>query len=288
MPKISGNHESCLAVAQVTQDRLVGVEFSNRYLALGDSFTEGMGDVDPTRPNQVRGWADRVAEQLCQDSDWGYANLAIRGKKVGQIIDEQLSVALNMKPTLVSLYMGGNDILRPRVDIDDLLQKYEAMVGQLAGTGAKLLLFTGFDSNGSAIFEMSRGRTAIYNLGVRAIAERHGAVVADYWNWHEFQDWRYWATDRLHMGTPGHTLMAKKVLGVLGEGLGIGPGSGAITDPVLPPVVEQSRVQKARADAAWSKEFLAPWVKRRLTGTSSGDNLSARYGQYQSMKELAV
>ena len=272
----------------MTQDRLVGVEFSNRYLALGDSFTEGMGDVDPTRPNQVRGWADRVAEQLCQDSDWGYANLAIRGKKIGQIIDEQLSVALNMDHTLVSLYMGGNDILRPRVDIDNLLQKYDAMVGELAATGAQLVLFTGFDSNGSAIFETTRGRTAIYNLGVRTIAERHGAVVADYWNWHEFQDWRYWSTDRLHMGTPGHTLMAKKVLGVLDEKLDIGPGAASIADPVLPPFVKQSRKEKTWADALWAKEFLAPWVKRRLTGTSSGDNLIARYGQYSSMQEPAA
>ncbi|PQZ86412.1 SGNH hydrolase [Arthrobacter sp. MYb227] len=263
------------------------MEFSKRYLALGDSFTEGMGDVDPTRPNQVRGWADKVAEQLCQDPDWGYANLAIRGKKVGQIIDEQLPVALRMNPSLISLYMGGNDILRPRVDIDNLLQKYDAMVGELAGTGAQLLLFTGFDSNGSAIFEKTRGRTAIYNLGVRAIAERHGARVADYWNWYEFQDWRYWATDRLHMGAAGHTLMAKKVLGVLGEGFGLGPGPNAITDPVLPPMVVQSRIQKARADAVWAKEFLAPWIKRRLTGTSSGDHLSARYPQYISLQGLA-
>ena len=191
------------------------MEFSKRYLALGDSFTEGMGDEDPTRPNRVRGWADRVAEQLCADPEWGYANLAIRGKKIRQVVSEQLPVALELKPTLVSLYMGGNDILRPSVDIDALMQRYDEAVAKLAGTGAQLLLFTGFDSNGSAIFEKTRGRTAIYNEGVREIAEKHGAVIADYWRWREFQDWRYWAADRLHMGTPGHTLMAKKVLGVL-------------------------------------------------------------------------
>ena len=73
------------------------MEFSKRYLALGDSFTEGMGDVDVSRPNQVRGWADRVAEQLCADPDWGYANLAIRGKKLDQVVAEQLPVALAMR-----------------------------------------------------------------------------------------------------------------------------------------------------------------------------------------------
>lgn len=252
------------------------MEFSKRYLALGDSFTEGMGDEDLTRPNQVRGWADRVAEQLCTDPAWGYANLAIRGKKLGQVVSEQLPVALAMKPTLISLYVGGNDILRPRVDIDGLLARYDEVAGRLAGTGAQLLLFTGFDSNGSAIFEKTRGRTAIYNEGVREIAERHGAVIADYWRWREFQDWRYWADDRLHMGTAGHTLMAKKVLGVLGAETGI-------RVPELPAATVQSRAEKLRADAVWAKEFLAPWVKRRLTGTSSGDNLSAKYPDYVSL-----
>lgn len=252
------------------------MEFSKRYLALGDSFTEGMGDVDVSRPNQVRGWADRVAEQLCADPDWGYANLAIRGKKLDQVVAEQLPVALAMKPTLISLYVGGNDILRPRVDLDGLLASYDSTVGKLAGTGAQLLLFTGFDSNGSAIFEKSRGRTAIYNEGVREIAERHGAVIADYWRWREFQDLRYWATDRLHMGSPGHTLMARKVLGVLGT-------EAEIKLPQLPQVIAQSRAEKLRSDAVWAKEFLAPWVKRRLTGTSSGDNLRAKYPDYISL-----
>ena len=253
------------------------MEFSKRYLALGDSFTEGLGDMDVNRPNQVRGWADRVAEQLCADPSWGYANLAIRGKKVGQVIAEQLPAALALRPTLVSLYMGGNDILRPAIDIDALMGRYEQMVGQLAATGASLLLFTGFDSSGSAIFGKTRGRTAIYNEAVREIAERHGAVIADYWRWREFQDWRYWATDRLHMGTAGHSLMARKVLGVLGR-------ETDIEVPELPPLVVRSRAETLRADAAWTKEFLAPWVKRRLTGTSSGDNLTARYPRYLSLQ----
>ncbi|MGL3807130.1 SGNH/GDSL hydrolase family protein [Paeniglutamicibacter sp. R2-26] len=252
------------------------MEFPKRYLALGDSFTEGMGDAEPARPNGVRGWADRVAEQLCADPEWGYANLAIRGKKVRQVVAEQLPAALALKPTLVSLYMGGNDILRPSVDIDALMQRYEDTVAKLAGTGAQLLLFTGFDSNGSAIFEKTRGRTAIFNEGVREIADRHGAVIADYWRWREFQDWRYWATDRLHMGTAGHTLMARKVLGVLGRETGI-------EVPELPPMVVRTRAERMRSDAAWAKEFLAPWVKRRLTGTSSGDNLAARYPGFVSL-----
>ena len=80
------------------------MDFSKRYLALGDSFTEGVGDPDPGRPNAVRGWADRVAEQLCAaGADWGYANLAIRGKKIRQVVAEQVPAALELRPTLVTL-----------------------------------------------------------------------------------------------------------------------------------------------------------------------------------------
>lgn len=250
------------------------MEYEKRYLALGDSFTEGVGDDDPTRPNGVRGWADRVAEQLCAaDPAWGYANLAIRGKKIRQVIDEQLEAALALEPTLVTLYAGGNDILRPRVDIDALMAGYDDMVASLRACGAAVVLFTGFDSSGSAVFGKTRGRTAIYNEWVREAADRHGAVIADYWRWREFSDLRYWAVDRLHMGTPGHTLMAKKVLSLL-------ESTDAITTPELETAPARTRREQLASDARWAREFVAPWVGRRIKGTSSGDSLSARYPGY--------
>jgi lysophospholipase L1-like esterase len=250
------------------------VDFSKRFVALGDSFTEGVGDDDPSRPHGVRGWADRVAEQLCAaDEEWGYANLAVRGKKVRQVVAEQLPAALELKPTLVTLYAGGNDILRPSVDIDDLMGEYDDAVAALRGSGAAVVLFTGFDSSGSAVFGKTRGRTAIYNEWVREVADRHDAVIADYWRWREFKDWRYWAQDRLHMGAPGHTLMAKRVLEVLRH-------ADTIDTPELETAPALGRLRKVQADAQWAREHVVPWVKRRLTGTSSGDSLTARYPAY--------
>jgi lysophospholipase L1-like esterase len=249
------------------------VDFEKRYVALGDSFTEGVGDDDPSRPHGVRGWADRVAEQLCAaDPGWGYANLAIRGKKIAQVLDEQLAAALALRPTLATLYAGGNDILRPSVDIDALMAPYGDAVAALRGAGTEVVLFTGFDSAASAVFGTTRGRTAIYNEWVREIADAHGAAIADYWRWREFQDWRYWARDRLHMGPAGHMLMAKKVLGVL-------QGADSITMPELATAPAIGRIRKLQADAQWTREHVVPWVKRRLTGTSSGDALSPRHPQ---------
>lgn len=249
----------------------MNVEFKQRYVALGDSFTEGVGDYDRSRPNGVRGWADRVAEQLIlADSGTGYANLAIRGRKLRQIMDEQVDAALALKPTLVTIYAGGNDILRPRVNIDALLDMYDDGVRRLRSSGAKVVMFTGFDSSTSAVFAATRGRTAIYNELVREIADRHGVDIADYWRMREFQDWRYWDTDRLHMSSAGHTLMARRVLEVMRTSHRIDV-PGLETRPAL------NRLQRLRADAQWTREYVGPWIGRRLRGVSSGDSLRARF-----------
>ena len=88
----------------------------SRFVALGDSFTEGVGDPDPARPNGLRGWADRVAEVLAsRTDDFGYANLAIRGRKMAGVLGEQVDPALALDPDLVTVYAGANDILRQAV-----------------------------------------------------------------------------------------------------------------------------------------------------------------------------
>ena len=142
---------------------MVGVTFQ-RYVALGDSFTEGVGDPDPSRPNGLRGWADRVAEVLAtQAPDFGYANLAIRGRKLRPILDEQLDPAIALRPDLVTIHGGGNDVLRPRVDLDALATSYDDAIRRLVDTGARVVMFTIFDPGGSGIYAAMRGRMAIFN-----------------------------------------------------------------------------------------------------------------------------
>ncbi|GCD90464.1 SGNH/GDSL hydrolase family protein [Nocardioides sp. LS1] len=243
----------------------------HRYVALGDSFTEGVGDPDPTRPNGLRGWADRVAEVLAgRTDDFGYANLAIRGRKLDGILAEQLEPALALEPDLVTIYAGANDILRPRVDIDGLVDRYDAAIGRLAATGARVLVWTAFDPGGSAIYRPMRGRFALYNELVRAAADRHGADVVDFWRLREYRDWRYWDADRMHMGPAGHQRMATEVLDVLGI-------EHALEAHPLAEVVVPPRGEQLREHVTWVRESAAPWVHRRLTGRSSGDRVSPRY-----------
>ena len=84
-----------------------------RYVALGDSFTEGIGDPESGSAGGHRGWADRVAEVLSQQADdFAYANLAVRGKLISQIVAGQVETALDLKPDLITFSAGGNDVIQ--------------------------------------------------------------------------------------------------------------------------------------------------------------------------------
>ncbi|WP_033287949.1 SGNH/GDSL hydrolase family protein [Amycolatopsis jejuensis] len=242
---------------------------TNRLVCIGDSFTEGVGDDDPSAPNGVRGWADRAAAVLAREPGFRYANLAVRGKLLPQVLNEQVEPALAMKPDLVTIYAGGNDLMRPRVDIDALTDSYERAIARFRAAGAQVLLFTGVDGVEDALFRHMRGRVAIYNEHVRGIAARHETLLVDMWSMRQLRDRRMWAPDRLHLNASGHTEIAIAVLAALG------------VPHDLAPVVLGSRprlsVREQRAaNLRWGREHALPWVGRRLRGESSGDTISPK------------
>lgn len=242
-----------------------------RYVALGDSFTEGVGDPDPVRPNGWRGWADRVAESLAASAGphFGYANLAIRGRKLPAIIDEQLEPALALEPDLVTIHGGGNDVMRPRADIDELAARYDEAVGRLAGSGARVVMFTIADPGLNPVMRIIRGRTAIFNEWAREIAERHDATLVDLWRMRGWKAAEILDDDRLHLNAVGHQGIAIAVLDALGISHQLEPLTPAAA-PTLSPA------QQRRADIAWARQHLAPWIHRRMTGRSSGDGVTPK------------
>jgi lysophospholipase L1-like esterase len=248
----------------------------HRYVAIGDSFTEGLDDVDPAT-GHFRGWADIVAARLAAEvPDFAYANLAIRGRLFAPIVAEQLPVAEELRPDLVSFAAGGNDALRRGFDparltaaLDEVAGKLRAGCAGRAGEAgaAELLLFTFAPANlrlpGRNIFA---GRALLVNPVVAEIAERHGARLVDLWSDEDFVNPLFWSVDRLHMNAYGHHRVAAHVLTALGRE----------PDPAWwePPVPERVRSWAASRvdDARWVRQHLAPWVRRRLTGRSSGDD----------------
>lgn len=242
-----------------------------RYVALGDSFTEGVGDPDPTRPNGLMGWADRVALHLAaKDPEFTYANLAIRGRKLPGIIDEQVEPAIAMQPDLISIHGGGNDVLRPKVDLDAIAARYDEAVGRLSATGAHVVMFTIFDPGPGGIYGPARGRFAIFNEWVREIADNHGADVVDMWRMRQPDLPGHMDPDRLHLNSAGHQFMAMQFL----DKLGIEHDLEPLPLRAMP---QLTRKETLRENVRWTKEFLAPWIHRRLTGRSSGDSVVPKH-----------
>ena len=245
-----------------------------RFVAIGDSFTEGIGDPEPESPGGHRGWADRVAEVLAAGTeDFAYANLAIRGRLLQQILDEQVEAALELKPDLISVSAGGNDIIRPGTDPDQVAGRFETLIEKLRSDGATVIMFNGPDIGMTPVLRRVRGKVAIYNENLRALAQRYDAVVADMWALRELSDARMWAPDRLHFSPVGHQAVARMVLSALNVENDLEPFAA---EPLPRMAWRQARAE----DAVWARTHFVPWVLRRLRHQSSGDNVSPKRPGY--------
>jgi lysophospholipase L1-like esterase len=252
------------------------------FLALGDSFTEGMHDeLGPA--GRHLGWADRVAAALATATGGiRYANLAIRGRLLDQVVAEQLPVALDLRPDLVSFHAGPNDALRPRTDLAAVLRRYDAAVARLRDAGPAVLLFTVLERAGGTGRTADRlaARFRLVNDGVRATAERHGALLVDVGPVPALHDRRLWHEDRLHLAPEGHARVAAAVLETLGvnEPALLGGEPGWWRRP-LPPGPAPRRSADLAADVRWVRRHFVPWVGRRLRGVSSGDGVLPKHAE---------
>ncbi|THA76939.1 SGNH/GDSL hydrolase family protein [Streptomyces sp. A0642] len=242
-----------------------------RYVALGDSQTEGVGDGDDVIG--LRGWADRLAEHLAAvNPGLQYANLAVRGRVAGQVRAEQLGPALALRPDLATVVAGVNDLLRPRVDVVEVAGQLEEMFAALTAAGAQVATLTIPDVGKIApLARPLRSRVSQLNTLIRAAAARHGVAVAEIAQHAVATDPRLWSVDRLHASSLGHARIAAAVA----QAIGLPRSDNTWTHP-LPAHVLPGGLQAAGAELRWAAAFLGPWLGRRLRGRSSGDGRTAK------------
>lgn len=249
-----------------------------RYVAIGDSFTEGVGD-EPV-PGVVRGWADLVAQGWADAAATPieYANLAIRGKLAAPIITEQLEPALALKPTHLSFNGGGNDMLRARTPLDRLADAFAHVLRRCDEEGVRFILLSGGNPSRQLPLGglVQRRGDQLSALVERRFAGRDDIIRAYNWPDRELSSPAYWAPDRLHLNSRGHHRVAARVLTALG--LEPRPEWWEYTD--LPEPIRLAR-------SVYVREHLGPWVKRRLTGTSSGDGREPKYPAFTTVAPSA-
>ncbi|WP_329015228.1 SGNH/GDSL hydrolase family protein [Streptomyces sp. NBC_00690] len=238
------------------------------FVAIGDSFTEGMSDLQPD--GSYRGWADLLAARLALRTEgFRYANLAVRGKLIGQIVDEQVGPAAAMRADVVTLVGGLNDALRPKCDMARVCGLLEEAVEQLAPTCGRLVLMHSPGRQGPVLTRF-RPRMEVLFAHIDALAARHGALVVDLYGSGALGDPRLWDADRLHLTTEGHRRVAEAVAQVLG----LDPEDDWRTPLSSAPLTGWA--VRRTADLRFARQHLGPWIGRRLTGRSSGDGRSAK------------
>jgi lysophospholipase L1-like esterase len=242
-----------------------------RYVAIGDSSTEGLDDEDGA--GGFRGWADRLAEHV--DAAYpglAYANLAVRGLSAGEIAASQLAPALAMKPDLSTVVAGMNDLLRRNYDAARVAGHVGSMIRALRGLGATVVTFTIPDISGR--MRMGRtlsARTEALNLELRRLAAESGALLLDLASYQLAYDPRMWARDRIHGNPAGHERIAAELAHLVGVP-DAPPGSLSATLPPLPP----RGLRDLAADASWIASYVVPWAIRRLRNRTTGTGRSAK------------
>jgi lysophospholipase L1-like esterase len=243
-----------------------------RYIAIGDSTVEGLDDPDGR--GSYRGWANRLAERLAaEQGSVLYANLGIRGRTTPQIRAEQLAPALAMRPDLVTLVSGTNDLLRGTFDVTALRDDVFAMQDALRGIGATVLTFTLPDLTSiMPLARVVRSRLLQMNDTIREVSARTGTIVSDFAAWPVASDARLWSDDRLHANTPGHARIAE----ALAYSLGL-PGTSLDWSSPLPAAPPPTLGTIIAAEVAWFRRHLLPWMWRHARGRSSGDGVTAKF-----------
>jgi lysophospholipase L1-like esterase len=246
------------------------------FVALGDSFTEGLWDFRPD--GTLRGWADLVAEQLAVNvRDFRYANLAVRGRKLDEVADDQVPQLERLKPSLVALGAGANDIIRTKVSPPELGNRFRRLLSQVSDVSDQVVVFAGFDPRRR--IPMTGGtaeRAHAYNECIRRSALQYSAAIVDLWDLPRLYEDRMWAPDRLHLSSDGHALVAAAFLTAIGR-------PTAFEDLAEDPHATHSPrgwLASRAEDARWLIQDVTPWAYRGLRGRSSGDGQVAKLPEY--------
>lgn len=237
----------------------------SRYVALGDSSTEGIDD--PDEAGGYLGWSQRLARRINASQGGGlhYANLAVRGLTTAQVRELQLDAALAMRPDLATVFCGTNDVTAARFDAARVAADIEHMQRTLVAGGATVLSFTLPDL--TPLMPLARliaPRISALNHALAQASQNTGAILVDFAAHPVATDPRLWSEDRIHANSAGHTRIAE----ALAQALRL-PGSNAAWSEPLPTHPAQSRRQRWSAELHWLRRHLAPWLWQGLAGKSS-------------------
>lgn len=242
-----------------------------RYVALGDSSTEGIDDPDGV--GGYRGWSQRLAERIhAVHGSLHYANLAVRGLTTAEVCARQLEVALALRPDLATVFCGTNDVTGLRFDVSQVAADIEYMQSRLVAGGATVLSFTLPDL--TPLMPLARliaPRIAALNHALAEASRKSGAILVDFAAYPVATDRRLWSEDRIHANAAGHTRIAE----ALAQALQLPESNDAWKEP-YPTALKPTHRERWAAELHWGRRHLMPWIWQGLWGRSSAQGRSPK------------
>lgn len=247
------------------------------YVALGDSLTEGLGDSSFAEDRNGKGWADRLATLLsCEaanaNENFDYANLGLRGSSSLAILTAQLEAALALKPDLVTIMTGANDLVRlpwRRKMIDHMLR---GAISRLYDAGTHVVLVNTVRPTHLTLAKAMITRSEMMSNLIAKVAGEFGAPVVDIHAIPEFGRLDYWAGDLVHFSHRGHVAVTNRVAETLQLELrdqtDVEPGAAHMS---------------AREFVRWFGFDVLPFWMRRLRGVTAGTFLEPKHASYQRL-----
>jgi phosphatidylinositol alpha 1,6-mannosyltransferase len=261
----------------------VAVKRWKRYVAIGDSLTEGLCDESRQKPGQVRGWADRLSMLLMQSRDrqgddrparLRYANLAVRSRTVADVLERQIPHALALRADLVTVLIGANDLTRGRPQPAQIADRLRGGILRLKESGAEVLIVTPFIAPWPLLRVLNR-RTIRLAIELHRIADETGALLLDFTQDPDRIDERMWAADRVHLSSYGHRVLSYRAAAILGI-----PGASelGVLDALMHDDAPETRIDRI-STPAWIWTHVRPWAGRRARGRTAGDDRSPKHAR---------
>ncbi len=186
-----------------------------RFVAIGDSFTEGIGDE--VEGIVLKSWVDHFV-QLCVN-DIEYANFAKRGLVTKEIRSQQLEKALTFKPDLVSLIAGANDVLKGRWNLQTYKNDMEFMIDKLSKTGADIMIanLPDFTVRLPLASEKTSNKEQLLeaNEVILSLSREYKLHHVDFWNHHVVNENTLWSKDFIHPNSKGYVKVAELIFNSL-------------------------------------------------------------------------
>ncbi|MEU6276951.1 SGNH/GDSL hydrolase family protein [Streptomyces populi] len=273
-----------------------------RFVALGDSLTEGVGDPMGDR---WRGWAELLAPGLAPpDAPVDFTNLAVSGAQTRDVLERQTPAALALEPDIVSVVIGVNDTLRYTFDIHAVAERLDTVYAAFRARDAAVLTACLPDPGsmlglpGALARPLARRQHAV-NAVVHALSERHGATHLHAAEEEWIEDRAVWSADRLHPGELGHRQLALRFHALL-TAEGLADGTTPSAEAEFPaPTRSASLLWLATAGTGWVARrctdllpqlltLAASEVRHRARGTSARLDLSASHAVASALAALSV